>query len=487
VSQGCVTPPFVVTFHNSAHRTAHPRAMEEVDDIGTLIVADLRARCRDAGLRVSGRKAELVRRLRDAPVVLMPANLDAGSRPPATSHAHCNSNIAWALAACALAVWWSTPVAIPPLVALVRDGTDAQKEHAVWALGWLAFNADNQIAIAKAGGIPPLVALIRDGTDAQKAHAVWALGWANALRSLPFNADNQIAIAKAGGIPPLVALVRDGTDEQKYYAAGALMNLAANADNREAIIPPLVALIRDGTDAQKAHAVWALGWLAVNDDNREAIIPPLVALIRDGNDAQKASAAGALWLVAFNADNQIAIAKAGGIPPLVALVRDGTDHHKSSAAIALGSLAICADNKIAIAKAGGIPPLVALIRDGNAAQKAEAAGALWGLAVNADNKIAIAKAIREAGLDNLYKKEVENLYGRGFGAGPIDAFKGAVAPTWNWLYTILTGNPEESIDPSPPTFVRGLPREGHRPPAERGHAQEAARRQDRRSSGSEEA
>ena len=29
--------------------------MEEVDDIGTLIVADLRARCRDAGLRVSGR------------------------------------------------------------------------------------------------------------------------------------------------------------------------------------------------------------------------------------------------------------------------------------------------------------------------------------------------------------------------------------------------------------------------------------------------
>ena len=166
--------------------------MEEVDDIGTLIVADLRARCRDAGLRVSGRKAELVRRLRDAPVVLMPANLDAGSRPPATSHAHCNSNIAWALAACALAVWCSTPVAIPPLVALVRDGTDAQKEHAVWALGWLAhLCADNKIAIAKAGGIPPLVALVRDGNDKQKQFA------ADALQNLAGCADNEVLITKA--------------------------------------------------------------------------------------------------------------------------------------------------------------------------------------------------------------------------------------------------------------------------------------------------
>ena len=205
--------------------------MEEVDDIGTLIVADLRARCRDAGLRVSGRKAELVRRLRDAPVVLMPANLDAGSRPPATSHAHCNSNIAWALAACALAVWCSTPVAIPPLVALVRDGNDAQKAHAAESLRNLAGNcADNRVAIAKAGGIPPLVALVRDGNDEQKRYAAAALG------NLAMNNDNEIAIAQAGGIPPLVALVRDGNAAQKENAAGALRNLAANcADNRIAI------------------------------------------------------------------------------------------------------------------------------------------------------------------------------------------------------------------------------------------------------------
>ena len=56
----------------------------------------------------------------------------------------------------------------------------------------LVFNNDNQIPIAKAGGIAPLVALVRDGTAAQKHFA------AAALRNLAANcADNKVAIAKA--------------------------------------------------------------------------------------------------------------------------------------------------------------------------------------------------------------------------------------------------------------------------------------------------
>ena len=99
------------------------------------------------------------------------------------------------------------------------------------ALRNLAYKcADNEIAIAKAGGIPPLVALVRDGNDAQKLYA------AGALRNLAANADNQIAIAQAGGIPPLVVLVRDGNDAQKSNAAGALQKLAEScADNETAI------------------------------------------------------------------------------------------------------------------------------------------------------------------------------------------------------------------------------------------------------------
>ena len=285
----------------------------------TAAAADLGARCRDAALRV--------RRLRNAPVVLMPANQDAGSRPPAISHAHRNlARVACALAACALTVWINTPVAIPPLVALVRDGTDDQKVSAASALRYLAWRPDNSEAIRRAGGIPPLVALVRDGNDDQKVSA------ADALRILARGSDNYVvlAIAKAGGIPPLVALLCDGNDAQKATAARALGNLEYEYcdsdmdydddeeyfDHRIAIakaggIPPLVALVRDGNAKQRESAVGALGDLAVNDDNKNrieeaSVIPPLMALVRDGNAKQRESAAGALENLAVN-DNKILI------------------------------------------------------------------------------------------------------------------------------------------------------------------------------------
>jgi vacuolar protein 8 len=39
-------------------------------------------------------------------------------------------------------------------------------------------------------------------------------------------------IAQAGAIAPLVTLVQSGTAGQKEQAAGALKNLAANAENK---------------------------------------------------------------------------------------------------------------------------------------------------------------------------------------------------------------------------------------------------------------
>ena len=58
---------------------------------------------------------------------------------------------------------------------------------------------------------------------------------AGALRNLAVNADNNVAIASAGGIAPLVALARDGTEAQKEEAAAALAVLAVNDANKAAI------------------------------------------------------------------------------------------------------------------------------------------------------------------------------------------------------------------------------------------------------------
>ena len=56
--------------------------------------------------------------------------------------------------------------------------------------------------IMSAGGIELLLALVRGGSEAQKEEA------AGALMNLAANAENQVAIARAGGIEPLLALAR---------------------------------------------------------------------------------------------------------------------------------------------------------------------------------------------------------------------------------------------------------------------------------------
>ena len=146
------------------------------------------------------------------------------------------------------------------LVDLLRAGTDGAKEQAAGALRSLAFqNADNKVAIVKAGAADPLVDLLRTGTDGAKLQA------AGALRSLAWqNADNQVAIVKAGAVDPLVDLLRTGTDGAKEQAAAALRNLSANNDDNKIDIVKagaadlLIDLLRTGTDGAKEQAAGAL-------------------------------------------------------------------------------------------------------------------------------------------------------------------------------------------------------------------------------------
>ena len=70
---------------------------------------------------------------------------------------------------------------------------------------------------------------------AQVANASGKARAATALGNLAYNADNQVAIAAAGAIVPLVELARRGDAEGKKYAAAALKNLADNAENKVAI------------------------------------------------------------------------------------------------------------------------------------------------------------------------------------------------------------------------------------------------------------
>ena len=74
----------------------------------------------------------------------------------------------------------------------MEGGTDDQKVTAANALGILARDDGNRVAIAQAGGVPPLIALVEGGTDDQKERA------AEALVNLAVDDGNSVAIAQAG-------------------------------------------------------------------------------------------------------------------------------------------------------------------------------------------------------------------------------------------------------------------------------------------------
>jgi len=283
---------------------------------------------------------------------------------------------------------------------------EMQKGNAVAALWSLVLGNDaNQVALAAAGGIPPLVALLREGTEKQKEKA------AKAMSYLAFTRDIKLAIIEAGGITPLVALVRDGTDMQKENAMAALLKLlfymhndnpivwkdAAIAIGLAGAIPPLVDLVRDGTDAQKEYAVQVLKGVTSEfymprgqPENmfkfaalNAGAIAPLVALVRNGTEIQKECAAATLsQLLAYGVyrrlhpappdvrmDPKLELVQADGFPPLLEMLRNGTEEQQIIATYVLmfltsipgGCHNVSRTPKIPSANLDIIPPLLALL------------------------------------------------------------------------------------------------------------------------------
>lgn len=174
---------------------------------------------------------------------------------------------------------------IPPLLDLLRTGSDDAKFQAVGALDNLSSGdcADITDAIAEGGGIPLTITLIQDGINAvddvfelKKKTADLATGL---LYNLSVNYNNKKLIAAEGGIQVLIDYTRyyfatdpdGGAVAVLNYCAGALWNLAELEQNHQTIvdaggIPVLVEVVRgtfDDDDETKTFAAAALRCLSV--------------------------------------------------------------------------------------------------------------------------------------------------------------------------------------------------------------------------------
>ena len=228
--------------------------MEESDGLSAWPQAELKALCRKAGLNVGGTKEELVKRLRNAAVVLSTIiNQRESTERDSTSEDE-------------PAVLATDGTDITELVALVRDGTDEETESAVAAAHLLTdldgdllkelykhvdvpfalklvchamCDANPEPTVTKLRHVVSSVPLLSWAHDNGCPRTKWTCAWAACgghAEVMLWASDNDwpwddYTIREAGGIPPLVALVRDGNDAQKKEAADALWWIARCADN----------------------------------------------------------------------------------------------------------------------------------------------------------------------------------------------------------------------------------------------------------------
>ena len=248
---------------------------------------------------------------------------------------------------------------ILPLVELLKSERVGPHENASRALWQLAYDPDNQIAIAASGGIVPLVTQLTAGSDATQRHSAAAIE--NLAKD---NSENQLALAKAKAIAPLVSLLGSDSMETQAHSVGALLYLASHVECRNAVIRRLVNVLDERNANAQMRAATALAVLASrNITYRNAIaeagaVPPLVRQLGDGlrveNDTPQERAACVLSDLARSAECKVDIAASGGVEPLVRMLASTSNKGQTAAATTLSHLSMTGENKIAIANFGGI-------------------------------------------------------------------------------------------------------------------------------------
>eukprot|EP00951_Prasinocladus_malaysianus_P017805 scaffold141076_cov42-Prasinocladus_malaysianus.AAC.1 len=195
---------------------------------------------------------------------------------------------------------------------------------------------------------------------------------AGALCNLAVNADNRVFISSARGIPSLVAMVRSNGPGAREAAAKVVRSARPFFRCQQIVIFCRRAGLNHSRQSspladQKFQSEHRVLWnLAVNDDSKTAIaraggIPALIALLEQSNSGAKEAAAGALCNLALNADYKVEIASSGAIPPLLRMLSCSEPSLAEAAAKALWRLAEAEENAAPIVWSGGLIQLLQVI------------------------------------------------------------------------------------------------------------------------------
>ena len=125
---------------------------------------------------------------------------------------------------------------------------------AVWTWG---VSKASRVSLVQLGVLPPLVAVLNDGSNQAKAAA------ARAIEHLSHTDINRMALAKAGVIPALVKALARGTPAVKEAAQATLANLAMDDQDLDSLDEAgtavrLITMLRAGPASNRDYAVRTL-------------------------------------------------------------------------------------------------------------------------------------------------------------------------------------------------------------------------------------
>ncbi|KAF7959621.1 hypothetical protein EAE96_001237 [Botrytis aclada] len=256
---------------------------------------------------------------------------------------------------------------LEPILFLLQSPDIEVQRAASAALGNLAVNTENKVAIVLLGGLTPLIRQMMSPNVEVQCNAV------GCITNLATHEDNKAKIARSGALGPLTRLAKSKDMRVQRNATGALLNMTHSDENRQQLvnagaIPVLVQLLSSSDVDVQYYCTTALSNIAVDANNRKKLslnenrlIQSLVNLMDSSSPKVQCQAALALRNLASDEKYQLEIVRARGLAPLLRLLQSSYLPLILSAVACIRNISIHPLNESPIIDAGFLKPLVDLL------------------------------------------------------------------------------------------------------------------------------
>lgn len=256
---------------------------------------------------------------------------------------------------------------LEPILFLLQSPDLEVQRAASAALGNLAVNTENKIAIVLLGGLTPLIRQMMSPNVEVQCNAV------GCITNLATHEDNKAKIARSGALGPLTRLAKSKDMRVQRNATGALLNMTHSDENRQQLVsagavPVLVQLLSSSDVDVQYYCTTALSNIAVDANNRKKLaqnesrlVHSLVNLMDSTSPKVQCQAALALRNLASDEKYQLEIVRARGLAPLLRLLQSSYLPLILSAVACIRNISIHPLNESPIIDAGFLKPLVDLL------------------------------------------------------------------------------------------------------------------------------